>query len=42
MFRGLYGKYDWVLVPLVYPDSTLLIDKLEEPVVVPALEKYRK
>lgn len=42
MFKDLYGKYDWVLIPLTYPNKERLIDKLEDAVVNPALAKYRE
>jgi len=42
MFKDLYGKYDWVLIPLKYPNEERLVEKLEEAVVNPALEKYRE
>ena len=42
MFKDLYGKYDWVLSLLKYPNKERLVEKLEEAVVEPALEKYRE
>jgi hypothetical protein len=39
MFVDLQNKYEWVLDVREYPDSDMLMDKMESAIVRPALEK---
>ncbi len=39
MFADLYGKYNWVLAPLAYPNKEKLVEKLGNAVIEPALKK---